>query len=239
MAQDASKSPRPGSIRSLAEPDRPREKLAHQGPQNLTDAELLAILIGSGTRNATAVEVCHDLLRGCEHNLELLADKTIKQMMAVKGIGEAKAITIAAALELGRRRRFVRPRKLKISSSEDAYRFIFRFLADADHERFYIALMRRNNEVIGEPIFISGGGVSGTLVDAKIIFRHALEQLASNIILYHNHPSGNLKPSQADIKLTEKLVQAGKALDITVLDHLIVAQDGFYSFNDEGVVHFQ
>ena len=238
MAKNQTREPREGSIKSLSEQDRPREKLTAQGARSLSDAELLAILIGSGTRRQSAVEVCQTLLRTCNHNLELLADRTLKQITSIPGIGPAKAVTIAAALELGRRRKFVRPPSFKISSSHDAFEYIFRYLADMDHERFYVALLRRNNEVIGDPVNISSGGVSGTMVDAKMIFRPALEQLASNIILYHNHPSGNLQPSPADIRLTNKLIKAGNTLDIKVLDHLIIAQDNFYSFNDMGTVSF-
>lgn len=223
------------SIKSWAEDDRPREKLLKRGKQNLSDVELLAILIGSGTRKETAVGLSQRILKSVENNLNELGKVSIAELMRFNGIGEAKAITIAAALELGRRRQLSdyidRP---QILSSKDGYHCIAPILMDLNHEEFWIILLNRANKVIGKEQ-ISAGGVSGTVVDAKIIFRKALEVApASSIILCHNHPSGNRNPSQADIDLTKKLKKAGETLDILVLDHLIIAENSYYSFADEG-----
>ena len=223
------------SIKSWAEDDRPREKMLKRGKLNLSDVELLAILLGSGSRKETAVGLSQRILKSIENNLNELGKVSLAELMRFKGIGEAKAITIAAALELGRRRQlsgFIdRP---QILSSKDGYNCIAPILMDLNHEEFWIILLNRANKVISKEQ-ISTGGVSGTVVDAKIIFRKALEVApASSIILCHNHPSGNFKPSQADIDLTIKLKKAGETLDILVLDHLIIAENNYYSFADEG-----
>jgi DNA repair protein RadC len=226
-----------GAIKSLHKDERPREKLLRHGPSVLSDAELLAILINTGTSRHSALDLGRSLIEKSGHDLDELGRFTLEQMTELPGIGEAKAITLSAALELGRRRAAFQPQpKPKIGSSEDACRYARPFLTDLDHECFYLLLLKRNNEVIREPVLISRGGVSGTLVDAKLLFRHALERLASNVILFHNHPSGNRRPSQADIRLTEKLVSGGKVLDITVLDHIIVVAHDYYSFSDEGIM---
>ena len=222
-------------IKSWAEDDRPREKMIKRGKQNLSDAELLAILIGSGTKNETAVGLSQRILKSVENNLNELGKVSLAELMRFKGIGEAKAITIAAALEIGRRRQlsdFIdRP---QILSSKDGYHCIAPILMDLNREEFWIVLLNRANRVIGKEQ-ISAGGVSGTVVDAKIVFQKSLEAgPASSIILCHNHPSGNIKPSQADIDLTRKLKEAGKTLDILVLDHLIIAGNNYFSFADEG-----
>lgn len=225
------------SIKSWAEDDRPREKMLQKGRSVLTDAELIAILIGSGSRNESAVELAKRILLSVQNDLNHLGSLSIKDLMKFKGIGEAKAISIAAALELGRRRKFAEPQKqLRISSSNDAFDALYPFLADLQYEEFYALLLRRNNTVI-ETIRISQGGVSGTVVDAKMIFAAALDKMASSVILAHNHPSGNLSPSQADIRLTKQLVQGGKLLDISVVDHLILAGKSYYSFADEGMMN--
>ncbi|MEX0968344.1 MAG: DNA repair protein RadC [Bacteroidia bacterium] len=226
----------PKGILSWSEEDRPREKLLLKGKQALSDAELIAILLGSGTPDRSAVEVAKDLLKQVEHDLEKLGQLTIKQLCKPKGIGPAKAITIAASMELGRRRKTSEKRKrLKITSSKDAYDYMYPLLADLEMEQFYVLLLRRSNEVIRHH-HVSTGGVSGTVVDPKIIFRPALEELACSIVLCHNHPSGNIKPSQADISLTNKLKQAGDVLDIRLIDHIIFTNNDYTSFADEGML---
>ncbi len=226
----------PRRILSWAEEDRPREKLLLKGKGALTDAELIAILIGSGTRDLSAVDVSKIILQKASNNLNELAKLSIKDLMKIKGIGEAKAISIAAALELGRRRKESEAiRKPRITSSKDAYDQIRAYLLDLPHEEFWVLLLSRSNEVI-RPVQISQGGVSGTVADPKIIFKAALEHLASAMILVHNHPSGNLKPSEADKELTKRLVTSGKLLDIPILDHLIVTDHSYLSFADEGIL---
>ncbi len=224
-------------IKSWAEDDRPREKLMLKGKSNLSDAELLAILIGSGSRSETAVGLSQRILQSVQNNLQELGRKNIADLMSFKGIGEAKAITIVAAMEIGRRRQLTNPiDRPQITGSSDAWNVIAPILMDLNHEEFWIILLNRANKVIGKEQ-ISSGGVAGTVVDAKMIFRTALEKgPASGIILAHNHPSGNLKPSQADIDITKKLKQAGVNLDINVLDHLIIAGQSYYSFADDGAL---
>ncbi len=224
------------NIKSWAEADRPREKFANNGKGSLSDAELIAILIGSGNRQETAVELAKRILQSVENNLNNLGKLDIEELKKFKGIGEAKAIAIAAAMELGRRRKLSNAsEKQKITTSSDAFQEIQDVLSDLPHEEFWILLLNRSNHVIGKTN-VSKGGVSGTVADAKLIFKPAIEKLASSIILCHNHPSGNLKASQADIQLTKKLVEAGKNLDIAVLDHIIVGNDAYFSFTDEGLM---
>jgi len=222
-------------ILSWAEDDRPREKMLLKGNGALSDAELIAILIGSGTVDLSAVDVAKLILQKANNNLNELAKLSLKDLMKIKGIGQAKAISIAAALELGRRRKdaeaVVRP---KITCSRDAYDQIKPHLWDLPHEEFWILLLSRSNEVI-RPVQISQGGVSGTVADPKLIFKQAIEHLASSIILIHNHPSGNLTPSQADKDLTKRLKEAGRLLDTPVLDHLIFTDTHYFSFADEGL----
>lgn len=223
-------------ILSWAEEDRPREKLMLKGRAALSDAELIAILIGSGTRDLSAVDLSKIILQSTANNLNELARLTVKDLSKFKGIGEAKAISIVAALELGRRRKEQdRPQRTRITSSRDAYEEIKPHLLDKPHEEFWILLLNRANEVI-RPVQISSGGVSGTVADPKLIFKKALEQLASALILVHNHPSGNLNPSQADKDLTRKLKDAGRLLDIPILDHLIFTDRTYLSFADEGLL---
>lgn len=223
-------------ILSWAEEDRPREKLLLKGKAALTDAELIAILIGSGTRDLSAVDLSKIILQKANNNLNELAKLSIKDLMKIKGIGEAKAISIAAALELGRRRKESEVvRRPRISSSRDAYEQIKPYLLDLPHEEFWLLLLNRANEVI-RPVQVSQGGVSGTVADPKIIFKLAIECLASAIILVHNHPSGNLKPSEADKDLTRRLASAGKLLEIPILDHLIFTDASYLSFADEGLM---
>lgn len=222
-------------IRSWAEDDRPREKLLLKGKAALSDAELIAILIGSGSADETAVGLSKRILQSLNNQLSDLAKLTVKDLMQFKGIGEAKAISIIAALELGRRRKDSEPEKrIKITDSQSAFDTIYPHLGDLNHEEFWVIFLNRANQVIGKQN-ISKGGVSGTVVDPKVVFKMAVQFPASGIILAHNHPSGNLKPSQADHQLTRKLKEAGRALDIPVLDHLIIGDRDYFSFVDEAV----
>ncbi|MCX6351142.1 MAG: DNA repair protein RadC [Bacteroidetes bacterium] len=223
-------------INKWSEDDRPREKLLTKGKSALSDAELIAILIGSGYKDKSAVEVSRIILQEVGNDLSQLARLNVKQLTKFKGIGEAKAISIVAALELGRRRKDVAVEvKSKIITSLDAYQYFYPHLVDLSHEEFFIILLSRNNTVL-KHLQISKGGVAGTVVDAKVIFKYALEEMASSVILCHNHPSGNLQPSQQDIELTKKLIQAGKSLDILVIDHIIFTNEKHYSFADEGMM---
>lgn len=227
---------RESGILSWAEADRPREKLLRHGRTTLSDAELIAILIGSGTPQQSAVDLSKEILKSVNHNLHELAKLSIKDLQKFRGIGEAKAISIVSALELGRRRKAGEPAQQdKITCSDDAYRVMQPYLLDQPLEQFWIILLNRANAVI-RPHCISQGGMAGTVADPKVIFKVALEKPASSIILVHNHPSGNLTPSEADIRLTQKLREAGQVLDLPVLDHLIFTDHGFYSFADEGVL---
>lgn len=222
-------------IRSWAEDDRPREKLLLKGKSALSDAELIAILIGSGSAEETAVDLSKRILQSLNNQLSELGKLTVKDLMKFKGIGEAKAISIIAALELGRRRKETEPEKrVKIIDSQSAFDTIYPNLGDLNHEEFWVIFLNRANQVIGKQN-VSKGGVSGTVVDPKVIFKLAVQFPASAIILAHNHPSGNLKPSQADHQITRKLKEAGKSLDIPVLDHLIIGERDYFSFVDEGV----
>jgi DNA repair protein RadC len=223
------------SIKSWAEEDRPREKLSVQGRRSLSDAELIAILIGSGSTAESAVELSKRILHTCQNDLNHLSKLSIQDLSKFKGIGEAKAVSIIAALELGRRRReSARPQQVLVHSSKDVYEAIRAQFADLNHEEFWILLLNRANRITSKHL-ISKGGQAGTVADPKIIFNTALQHHAASVILAHNHPSGNLKPSQADIDLTKKLKSAGVFLDIPVLDHLIVTDTGFFSFTDEGM----
>ncbi len=231
-----SKTLRESGILSWAEEDRPREKLLLKGRTALSDAELIAILIGSGTPKQSAVDLSKDILKSVGHNLHELAQLSVNDLKKFRGIGEAKAISIVSALELGRRRKASDVAKQdKITCSDDAYRVIQPYLLDQPLEQFWIIMLNRANVVI-KPRCISQGGVAGTVADPKAIFQAALEKPASSIILVHNHPSGNLTPSEADLRLTQKLKEAGQMLDLPVLDHLIFTNHGFYSFADEGVL---
>lgn len=225
------------TIKKLAEEDRPREKLIQRGKSSLTDAELIAILIGSGNKEQTAVELSQYMLSRCNHNLNNLAQLSLSELQKFNGIGAAKAITILGALELGRRRKEQQThKKIKITSSDHTFKFIEGDLIDLAHEEFWLIFLKRNNDVIKKEM-LSKGGVAGTVVDIKLIFKRALEEVASGLIVAHNHPSGNLRPSQEDIKLTQKIEDAAKALDIRLLDHLIVTNDGFYSFADNNMIN--
>ncbi|MFI5450672.1 DNA repair protein RadC [Pedobacter sp. UC225_61] len=223
-------------IKAWAEADRPREKLLLQGRRQLTDAELIAILIGSGSRTETAVDLSKRILSFYQNDLAKLSKLNVKELSKFKGIGEAKAIAIVAALELGRRRKEIEEDgPIKITSSKDVYFILKPELTDLPHEEFWVLLLNRANFVIGKQ-FISKGGQAGTVVDPKIIFKVAIEQNASSIVLAHNHPSGNLTASEADIKITKQLIEAGKILEITVYDHLIINDYSFLSMADEGLI---
>lgn len=222
-------------ISQWSEDDRPREKMMLKGKGQLSKAELIAILIGSGNNDESAVELAKRILSSVDNNLAELSRLSISDLTKFKGIGPAKAISIVAALELGRRRRAddVLIDTTKISSSQDAYNLLYAELSDKYHEEFWIILLDRANKVIRKAN-ISEGGLADTVADPKKIFQLALEQHASSIILAHNHPSNNLQPSQNDVQLTKKIVAGGKSLDISILDHLIIGNDKYYSFADEG-----
>ena len=224
------------SITAWAEADRPREKMLLKGVAALSDSELLAILIGSGSVGESAVALSQRILSDFDHSLHDLGRKSLKELQRYKGIGEAKAITIAAALEIGRRRQISDLRKRpRVTCSRDAYQVIAPMLADLYHEEFWVLMLNQANEVMDKSM-VSSGGLTATIVDIRVFFRIALEGKAAGVIAVHNHPSGNLKPSQADITLTQKLVQGGKTIELPVLDHLIISEKGYYSFADEGVL---
>jgi len=224
------------SIKAWAEDDRPREKLLSKGRSALSDAELIAILIGSGTKEESAVALSQKILSSVNNNLNELGKLSVNDLMKFKGIGEAKAISIVAALEMGRRRREDAPvKRKKITSSKDVFEVFYNQMSDLPQEEFWVLTLNRANKVIDKHN-VSKGGVSGTVADTRVIFKFAVENLASSIILCHNHPSGNIKPSTSDIDLTKKLKAAGQLLEIPVLDHLIIGENAFYSFADEGVL---
>ncbi|OSZ80645.1 hypothetical protein CAP36_05165 [Chitinophagaceae bacterium IBVUCB2] len=224
------------SIKEWSKDDRPREKLLATGAENLSNSELLAILIHNGTRQKSAVDVAKEVMKLGKDSLAELGKLSIKELMKIKGIGEAKAITIVAALELGRRRQAGEiMHKPLVSSSKDIADFLQTKLKDYRHEVFAVLFLNRANKINHFEV-VSEGGITGTVADPRIILRKALEEDAVNIILCHNHPSGSLKPSKADEQLTQKIKQAALFFDITVLDHLIVSEDGYYSFADEGIL---
>ncbi|HZF64483.1 MAG TPA: DNA repair protein RadC [Chitinophagaceae bacterium] len=224
------------SIKQWAKDDRPREKLLMKGPESLSDSELLAILLVNGTRAKSALDLAKEILNLGKNNLPELGKLTVKQLTKIKGIGEAKAITIVAALELGRRRQALGfLEKEVITSSNDVARFLQTILQDYRHEVFAVLFLNRANKVNHFEI-ISEGGITGTVADPRIILKKALEQDAVSLILCHNHPSGSLQPSKADEELTIKIREASKYFDIKVLDHIIVSEAGHYSFADEGLL---
>lgn len=226
----------PLKIKNWSPEDRPREKLLIKGTPALTDAELVAILLGTGTTTISAVELAKRILQTVDNSLHELARLSVKDLMRVRGIGEAKAVTIIAALELGRRRKDAEAEtKPRVITSRDVFDVLKSHLLDIQHEEFWVLLLNRSNRLIKKHL-ISQGGVTGTVADPKIIFKLALEELATSIILAHNHPSGNLNASQSDIDMTKKLKDAGKLMDIQVLDHVIVAGQKYFSFADEGML---
>ena len=224
------------SIKNWSEDDRPREKLLNKGKDALSDAELVAILIGSGNRNESAVDLCKRILSSTENSLNTLGKLSIKQLMEFKGIGEAKAISIIAALELGRRRRGEEALQLKkIESSHSVFELMQPIIGELPHEEFWIVYLNNSNKVIHKNQ-LSKGGITGTLVDVRLVMKTAIEVGAIGIILAHNHPSGTLKPSEADKQITKKLKTAAESLDIKVLDHLIVTEKAYFSFADENML---
>ena len=224
------------SIKQWAKDDRPREKLLLNGAENLSNSELLAILIHNGSRQKTAVDLAKEILKLGKDNLNELGKISVKEFMKLKGIGEAKAITIVAALELGRRRQASASlEKAVVRSSADIAHYLQAKLKDFRHEVFAVLFLNQANKINHFEI-VSEGGITGTVADPRIILKKALEEDAVNIILCHNHPSGSLKPSRVDEELTKKIKEAARFLDIRVMDHIIVSDDGYYSFADEGLL---
>jgi DNA repair protein RadC len=221
-------------ITNWAEDDRPREKLMLKGKEALSNAELIAILIGSGSRNESAVNLSKRILAGTD-SLNTLGKMSIPQLINFKGIGEAKAIAIIAALELGRRRRAEDSVELvKITSSKIAFEIMQPIIGELSHEEFWVIFLNNSNKVISKAQ-LSKGGITGTIVDVRLVYKLALENGATGLILCHNHPSGNSQPSEADKEITKKLKLAGDSLDVKVLDHLIITETKYYSFVDEGI----
>ncbi|MFT7343711.1 MAG: DNA repair protein RadC [Lentimonas sp.] len=224
------------TIKSWAEDDRPREKLKLKGRHILSDSEVLAILLSSGTREKTAVELAQEILQHFNNDFHSLSRATIEDLKQFKGVGEAKAITIVAALEMGRRRRdALHKKKVLVTSSKDAFDLLQPFFMDLQHEEFYVIYLDRSNRIL-KYSQLSKGGLSGTIADGKIIFKEALLLQASGIVLAHNHPSGNLVASVQDKKLTKNLVEFGKMIGIDVLDHIIFTDNGYLSFSDSNLM---
>jgi DNA repair protein RadC len=224
------------SIKFWSDGDKPREKLVQKGRSILSDAELIAILIGSGSRNESAVQLSKRILASVNNNLNELGKLSIKQLVQFKGIGEAKAVTIAAALEMGRRRRGEDAQKItKITSSKSVFELLQPLMGELQHEEFWIVYLNNSNKVLHKAQ-LSKGGITGTLVDVRLVMKQALEFGAVGLILAHNHPSGTLKPSAADTQITQKLKRSAEVLDIKVLDHLIITQKDYYSFADQGIL---
>lgn len=224
------------SIKFLAEDDRPREKFLLKGKTSLSDSELLAIIIGSGNHDESAVELARRILASVNNNWQNLGKLSVKDLMKFKGIGEAKAISIAAALEIGRRKASQEiPERVCISSSKDSYTIFSQYLSDLRTEEFWVIFLNQKNQVIYKAQ-LSKGGIAGTMVDARVLFKMALEHFATSIIVAHNHPSGNLRPSEADIQITHQIKKAGELLNIKLLDHLIIGENAYLSFGDEGLL---
>lgn len=223
-------------IKSWAEDDRPREKMLLKGRAALSDAELISILVSSGSREDSAVSLSKKILALSGNSLNDLGKLSIADLKKIKGIGEAKAVKIVAALELGRRRKEEAfPEPARIQTSKDSFRFFEPILADLPNEEFWVMLLNSRSKMVGYKR-ISEGGVNATIADAKIIFKYALEHLATSVVLCHNHPSGNKEPSESDIMLTQKLKRAGKLLEISIVDHIIIADKSYFSFADAGIL---
>ena len=223
-------------ITNWSEDDKPREKLMLKGKSALSDAELIAILIGSGSRNESAVDLSKRILASVDNNLNALGKLTIQQLMNFKGIGEAKAISIMAAMELGRRRRAEEAVELKkITSSKMIFELMQPIIGELPHEEFWVLYLNNSNKVLSKSQQ-GKGGITGTIIDTRLVFKAALELGATALILCHNHPSGTLTPSDADKQMTRKLKAAGQNLDIQVLDHVIVTENGYFSFADEDIL---
>ena len=231
-----SEMPEKLNITDWALEDRPREKLIAKGRQALTDAELIAILIGSGNTEETAVELAKRILASVNNNLNALGKLSINDLMKFKGIGEAKAISIVAALELGRRRKLAEIVEQKVTSPKIIFELMNPVLADLPHEEFWVIFLNRGNKIIDKQR-IGQGGLHETTADIRLIMKAAIEKLATSIILCHNHPSGSLKASDADKQLTKKIIEAGKILDIAVLDHIIIGNESYFSFNDNDLIN--
>jgi DNA repair protein RadC len=224
------------SIKNWAEDERPREKMLQKGPATLTDAELLAILISSGTREKSALDLAREILAQAHNHLHELGRLGIMELKKTKGIGEARAITIAAALELGRRRQLAEGlQRATISSSKEAAEIATPLLQDLNHEAFCVMYLNQASRLIRHEI-ISSGGLTGTIADIRLILKNALLQNANRVIVAHNHPSGNLQPSGADKELTRKLKEAAELMDIKLIDHLIISAAGYLSFSDQGLI---
>lgn len=224
------------TIKSWALDDRPREKLLSKGKQALSDAELIAILIGSGNREESAVALSKRILQSVNGNINQLAKLSVEQLTTFKGIGEAKAITIITALELGKRRQLETAlERPKISSSKDAFNVMQPMIGDIQHEEFWVLFLNNSNKVLAKTQ-ISKGGLTATVVDVRLLFKRAVELTSVGLIVCHNHPSGKLQPSNADKQLTQKIKQAGHTLDIKLLDHLIITEKAYFSFADEGIL---
>lgn len=223
-------------ITDWAPSDRPREKLAERGAASLSEAELLGILIGSGTKKRSAVDLGREMLSMAENNLNILGKLDLTELKTLPGIGDAKAITIAAALELGRRRKLSEaPENGQIRSSADVFNLFHPMLADLPHEEFWTLYLNRSNRPVSR-LKVSQGGISGTVTDVRLIMKRAVELLASGMVVCHNHPSGNTNPSESDLRITKKIKEAGELLDIQLLDHIIIAGTSYYSFADNGTI---
>lgn len=224
------------SIKDWAIEDRPREKLMYNGVKSLSSAELLAIIIGSGNRDLSAVELAKSILSHCNNDLNILAKKSIHDLIKIKGIGEAKAISIISALEIGRRQKaFQSKQKQKVTCSRDAFELLLPFVENIGHEEFWVLFMNRANKII-EIKNVSSGGITGTVFDIRLVLKDALQLEAVNLILCHNHPSGNLVPSVADKDITTRSKDAAKLMNIDILDHIIIGENDYYSFTDEGLI---
>lgn len=224
------------SIKTWAEDDRPREKLLIKGKRQLSDSELIAILLNSGSRDKSALELAQEILRSTENDLNQFSKLSISDFIKFKGIGEAKAITLIAALELGRRRtEFQSKEKLKLKSPTDCYNFFKPYFEHLEVEEFHVIFLNNANLILGHKQ-LSVGGLTGTVVDARVLFKEAINLSATGVILAHNHPSGQLKPSDQDLRLTKRISEFGKMIEIVVLDHLIISDEGFLSFSDKGLL---
>ena len=224
------------SLKFLAEDDRPREKFLLKGKSAVSDAELLAIILGSGSRDESAVELARKILKSVDGNWHQLSKLTLKDLMKFKGIGEAKAISVAAALEIGSRRAGQEVRELaKINSPQECFQFFRPYLGDLQTEEFWAVFVNQNSKIL-HYTRLTSGGISSSIVDVRILFKTALEHFATGIFVAHNHPSGNLKPSEEDLKITNQINDAGKLLNIKLIDHLIITQTAYYSFSAEGIL---
>ncbi len=223
------------SIKNWALEDRPREKYISKGVNSLTDAELFAIILGSGYKDKSALELSKEMLRSVSNNLDVFARLSLKDLMRFKGVGEVKAITLQVVFEIARRRKLAKNSIESIKTSQDVANIFCPKLQDSTIEEFHVILLNRKNTILAMHK-ISEGGTTGTIVDAKVVFKKAIEQLACAMILIHNHPSGNKMPSHADLELTKKIKSFGELIDITILDHIIIANDNYFSFADENIL---